>query len=420
MATINEIVSHIYTNEASLATVPVKYGQLIICSDSEKLYIDKDRRISLGDLVIVETSDALPIAPLDKLYFTKDTNTLYINSNGTWVSINPNQFIDPNRLLPDTANNGEILQYYSNNEVGEWRLVPFSDLLADVTIDLSNYQQDSSISLTSTSGSISLSGTDLLFNGHASNTAGGIPVIGENGKLPNTLLDAPKVDLSNHVENSTIKLTSTAGAINLTANASEVALYSGSSYAKVNTSGVVLQGSTITFNGNQQNTTGGVVIVGDDGKIAASILPEFSGMTDLSNYVGKINLRNTEGTGATVSLEGGDFTVDVTSGEFRIGDPAGNVITTKSTTNKTTLQGAKGVILQNSSVASTEVHTMEIGQSGLLYDGHALNQANGLVQLTADKKIPEELIPTTGSNVSVVVSETEPENPTEGMIWIQE
>lgn len=451
MATINEIVSYIYTNEASLEAVPVKYGQLIISSDSEKLYIDKDRRISLGDLVIVETSDALPIAPLDKLYFTKDTNTLYINSNGTWVSINPNQFIDPNRLLPDTANNGEILQYYintgelatptnlnnasqadgddvvitynnfssssyskwyaifdgvadssvlyssyilpcwiqwqyknggklinklriyshsrnsgsgytahfapstftfsgSNNgsawtqllsvegygwpgdngynhtestiyhdwffenteaytyyklevtaaisggitsnsdvrfrelegyaEVREWRRVPFSELLADVTIDLSNYQQDSSISLTSTSGSISLSGTDLLLNGNASNTAGGIPVIGENGKLPNTLLDMPDVDLSNHVENNTIKLTSTAGAVDLISNTMEVALYSGTAHVKANVDSVELQGTNLKFNNNAQNTAGGIVVVDkESGKVPSSLLPTSSAIS---------------------------------------------------------------------------------------------------------------------------------------------
>ena len=365
-------VSYTFTTENSLNTIPITNGQAVICEDSEKLYIDKtDTRISIGDLIIVEASTDLPEAPLNKLYFVKETDKLYIYSNNTWVSINPNQFIDPNRLLPSTAENGNLLQYYietgdlvtptglnetsqqdgedwtityenfwdaavgsywyvlfdgdtqnnnlnskksaydmpmsiqwksnkekkilnklriyptitdtsgkyypysapstfkvlgsndaqawttlltvdnylwpgdneyyftysniyhdwffeNNNgylyyklevtnavcrgttgqgvvyfseiqgygELRGWRLISVDDIKSDIALDLSNYQQENNISIASTNGSISLSGTDFVINGNTSNTSGGLAIVEESGKLPSSII--PDVDLSNY------------------------------------------------------------------------------------------------------------------------------------------------------------------------------------------------------------------------------
>ena len=363
-------VSYTFTTENSLNTIPITNGQAVICEDSEKLYIDKtDTRISIGDLIIVEASTDLPEIPLNKLYFVKETDKLYIYSNNTWVSINPNQFIDPNRLLPSTAENGNLLQYYietgnlvtptglnetsqqdgedwkitytglntgsgkwyklfdgqtdiiSMNDIstyslpceiiweyknggqkinklqiypytqsmgegyyayrgpseftfsgsndgqawttlltvtnylwqgdiaewvykdrffsnswffennnafthykleiaqassrgvqkreyvdiveiqgyGEnrgWRLISVDDIKSDIALDLSNYQQENNISIASTNGSISLSGTDFVINGNTSNTSGGLAIVEESGKLPSSII--PDVDLSNY------------------------------------------------------------------------------------------------------------------------------------------------------------------------------------------------------------------------------
>ena len=364
-------VSYTFTTENSLNTIPITNGQAVICEDSEKLYIDKtDTRISIGDLIIVEASTDLPETPLNKLYFVKETDKLYIYSNNTWVSINPNQFIDPNRLLPSTAENGNLLQYYietgdlvtptglnetsqqdgedwtisfenfwdlaagsywyalfdgdtqynnlskhsaynipmsiqwkSNKEkkilnklriypalhetsgeyypyfapatfklsgsndgqvwttlltvdnylwpgdngyyftysdiyhdwffennngylyyklevtdavatgaagrgsvyfseiqgYGEargWRLISVDDIKSDIALDLSNYQQENNISIASTNGSISLSGTGFVINGNTSNTSGGLAIVEESGKLPSSII--PAVDLSNY------------------------------------------------------------------------------------------------------------------------------------------------------------------------------------------------------------------------------
>ena len=88
MATIQDVFSHVYTTEASLSKVPVKNGQIILCTDSEKLYIDHGTtRVSTSDVVQVENQEALPLAPLDKLYITKDTCDVYFYINDEWKKI---------------------------------------------------------------------------------------------------------------------------------------------------------------------------------------------------------------------------------------------------------------------------------------------------------------------------------------------
>lgn len=88
MATIQDVFSHIYTTEAHLGDVPIKNGQIILCADSEKLYIDHGTtRVSTSDVVQVENQEALPLAPLDKLYITKDTGDIFFYINGAWKNL---------------------------------------------------------------------------------------------------------------------------------------------------------------------------------------------------------------------------------------------------------------------------------------------------------------------------------------------
>lgn len=88
MATIQDVFSHIYTTEAHLGDVPVKNGQIILCADSEKLYIDHGTtRVSTSDVVQVENQEALPLAPLDKFYITQDTKDIFFYINGTWAKL---------------------------------------------------------------------------------------------------------------------------------------------------------------------------------------------------------------------------------------------------------------------------------------------------------------------------------------------
>lgn len=106
MATIQDVFSHIYTTEAHLGDVPVKNGQIILCTDSEKLYIDHGTtRVSTSDVVQVESQTALPLAPLDKFYITQDTGDVYFYINDGW------------KKLTDTIKDYTAFEVYANDSV---------------------------------------------------------------------------------------------------------------------------------------------------------------------------------------------------------------------------------------------------------------------------------------------------------------
>lgn len=106
MATIQDVFSHIYTTEANLSSVAVKHGQIILCTDSEKLYIDHgSNRVSISDVVQVETQTALPLAPLDKFYITQDTGDVYFYINNEW------------KKLTDTIKDYTAFEVYANDSV---------------------------------------------------------------------------------------------------------------------------------------------------------------------------------------------------------------------------------------------------------------------------------------------------------------
>ena len=85
MANIADVFSHIYTTEMNLNSVPTKNGQIILCVDSGKLYIDHNTtRIETTDIIKVENEAALPLAPLDKIYMAQDSGKLYISFDNLW------------------------------------------------------------------------------------------------------------------------------------------------------------------------------------------------------------------------------------------------------------------------------------------------------------------------------------------------
>lgn len=215
---------------------------------------------------------------------------------------------------------------------------------------------------------------------------------------------------------------------------------------------IALAASTLIYNGHEQNTGGGLAVIQEDGKLPASILPESSGggSFDPTDYQGALNLNNTtdvvnvaslvsNGTNIYLSYSNveNNTIVDLSSNKLDLG------ITTAGSGEKITFDLTDGINI-----------TSEIG---LKYNGAVLNTAGGLVQVGEDGKIPsslyeagsggdtsalEERVTTLEGTVGtldaavdeiladygegsgalvyrVVASATEPENPTEGMIWIQ-
>lgn len=684
MATIQDVFSHIYTTEAHLGDVPVKNGQIILCTDSEKLYIDHGTsRISTSDVVQVENQEALPLAPLDKLYITQDTGDIFFYLNGEWKKLNDtfrdytafevyanDTVISPGehaelgtitveipvqmtetfalrtttpeadsdvvvdwgdgtiqkvkdgehggytgpdgegryiakmthtyttagkyvvkvygkdyfclshapghvsgasnmqcRILADdlpiashltnltafaygtlklvtvqcasykylhrTTNHAQMFTndknllsvtgfkdlvmisrgaegcfqfcenmhtcdfngvLCSNNpramyamfqncyalavDIGKFfptkfvsRALNFTNtfthmhamtgtvnakqLWGDPTIDWQGYnncfygcpEEIRAQVPTAWGGTASdpvayeLAVDSITLNGHASNTANGLVVLNAQGKVDNTLLPDTSIDLSNYNQNTSIKLTSTAGAVDLISNTGEVGLYSGNSaHIKANVDTVDLEGTTLAFNGNDQNTAGGIAVVDKTtGKLPESILPEIAG-TDLSNYVGGVDIT---ATGATYIRNGqtGDYTLLIGMDQYyglNITNTSSKEITLAATLDgegtinlvaptlkmKTTLTGTHFFaydadhisVIHGTEVdltggsSSLSIHdglSMIVAKGGfginasgknilltcgqLYLNNHGLNSASGLVQLNSDGKIPTNL-----------------------------
>lgn len=315
MATIQDVFSHIYTTEAHLGDVPIKNGQIILCTDSEKLYIDHGTtRVSTSDVVQVDNQEALPLAPLDKLYITKDTGDIFFYINGAWEKINQSDISvgaglsgngsssSPLQLDIKNYSSTDNINLTSSNQVNVTGTNSISLLSNDnqssIKISATGIVLNSYVGVTINSQGNALSfatGTnpsgerDIYLDNHSMNTAGGFAVVDlTTGKLPIDIIPdvTGDINIDNYTSNSTIRLTSTAGAVNLISNTGEAGLYSGSNvYVKVLTDTVELKATTVSLNGHAQNTAGGFAIVDiETGKLPASIIPEQTNI-DLSDAV---------------------------------------------------------------------------------------------------------------------------------------
>lgn len=645
MATIQDVFSHIYTTEAHLGDVAVKNGQIILCTDSEKLYIDHgSNRVSISDVVQVETQTALPLAPLDKFYITQDTGDVYFYINDEWKKLTdtikdytafevyandsvispgehevlgtitveipvqmtetfalrtttpeadsdvvvdwgdgtiqkvkdgehggytgpdgegryiakmthtygtagkytvkvyghdyfclshaPSHVSDASnmqcRILADdlpiashltnltafaygtlklvtvqcasykylhrTTNHAQMFTndknllsvtgfedmvmisrgaegcfqfcenmhtcdfngvLCSNNpramyamyqncyalaiNIGTFfptkfvsRALNFTNtfthmhamtgtvnakqLWGDPTIDWQGYnncfygcpEEIRAQVPTAWGGTASdpvayeLTVDSITLKGHAANTANGLVILNAQGKVDNTMLPDTSIDLSNYSQNASIKLTSTAGAVDLISNTMEVALYSGTAHVKANVDSVELQGTNLKFNNNAQNTAGGIVVVDkESGKIPNSVLPE-STTVDLGNYNGNVSL-TASGEDQSVSLKydatstsGSSYTSTLLLDDSKIDIDAnaGNINMMAHTVMVGTLQRTLQVAMINAS-------DLQINVTNLLFNNHPTNTANGLVVLGSDGKIPASIVPETAGSVDL-------------------
>ena len=235
------------------------------------------------------------------------------------------------------------------------------------------------------------------------------------------------LDLSNYSQNASIKFTSTAGAVDLISNTMEVALYSGTAHVKANVDSVELQGTNLKFNNNAQNTAGGIVVIDkESGKIPASIVPATSGSVDLSAYNGLVGITTTGVSSISNGASGNyKFTLGITSnGVILTEDGSTRSITVRSmerihldggkidisgssvgilSAGKLDLASSQGNIIldaQDSVDANIEMHG-----TGILWNGAALNTANGLVTLNGSGKIPVSLYDVTVDLTDYSVSE---------------
>ena len=405
MATIQDVFSHIYTTEAQLGDVPVKNGQIILCTDSEKLYIDHGTtRVSTSDVVQVDNQEALPLAPLDKLYITKDTGDIFFYINGAWEKINQSDISVGNGLTGNGTSSSPIKLDLSRavmehdcdiNAQGHRFGV---SLLNEVEISATSIAL-SSDSLTLTAGNVDIFTTEedslfidasqILLNRHNQNAAGGFAVVDlTTGKLPIGIIPdvTGNINIDNYTSNSTIRLTSTAGAVNLISNTGEVGLYSGNTaHIKANVDTVDLKGTTLAFNGNDQNTAGGVVVLDGNGKIPTTLYDQAEG------GLTSVNTGSATNTGLTGDgTASSPISLDLSNYGTR---NAISLTTFGGFTFKISAATAMSINTDANVHIATHTYLAENPEANVYFHGNATNTANGLVVLGADGKVPSSLLP---------------------------
>lgn len=77
-------------NSVQLAALSISDDERIIyVIDTEQVYIEKNGlRTQFRDIVYLSSSSDLPIAPLDKIYFTLDDRKIRYYHSGNWMILN--------------------------------------------------------------------------------------------------------------------------------------------------------------------------------------------------------------------------------------------------------------------------------------------------------------------------------------------
>lgn len=79
-------------NSVQLAALSISDDERVIyVTDTEQVYIEKNGlRTQFRDIVYLSSSSELPIAPLDKIYFTLDDRKMRYFHAGEWIILNTN------------------------------------------------------------------------------------------------------------------------------------------------------------------------------------------------------------------------------------------------------------------------------------------------------------------------------------------
>lgn len=85
-----KIVKFYRGSEAQVVVRPPDDG-FLVATDAAKLFVDADgTRLPLSDIVFIDNADALPLAPLDKFYITRDKGEVYIFRESEWKTVGAN------------------------------------------------------------------------------------------------------------------------------------------------------------------------------------------------------------------------------------------------------------------------------------------------------------------------------------------
>lgn len=299
---------------------------------------------------------------------------------------------------------------------------------------------------------------------------GGISEITVGAGLSGTGLTSDPINLNiaNYTSQSTISLSSTEGSVNLAGYNSVNLQETFGNKLTLAERGIVIttaSGADVLLNEHASNSPSGFVILDNTGKLPAvdgsqlTNLP--TGAVDLSAYTGGINLNSTNDSAVAIKFNSGNPTYNAELSMSPAGvtlSGYGDVSLEHTGGSYLRLTSGEATLSSNASLALSAGSRLTISASEGIYLGAAgLNTAGGLVKVGDDGKIPSSLYDAgTGGDTSaletrvttlettvgtlnttvdeiladygegsgalvyrVVASATEPENPTEGMLWIK-
>lgn len=283
-----------------------------------------------------------------------------------------------------------------------------------------------------------------------------------------TTSDPINLNIANYTSQSTISLSSTEGSVNLAGYNSVNLQETFGNKLTLAERGVVIttaSGADVLLNEHASNSPSGFVILDSTGKLPAvdgsqlTNLP--AGTVDLSAYTGGINLNSTNDSAVAIKFNSGNPTYNAGLSMSPAGvtlSGYGDVSLEHTGGSYLRLTSGEATLSSNASLALSAGSRLTISASEGIYLGAAgLNTAGGLVKVGDDGKIPSSLYDAgTGGDTSaletrvttlettvgtlnttvdeiladygegsgalvyrVVASATEPENPTEGMLWIK-
>lgn len=443
MASVADVFAHIYTTENELNSVAVKNGQIILCTDSGKLYIDHvSTRIGISDIIQVENYDALPLAPLDKFYLTRDNGKIYIYVNDRWSLISLDTDINDAVLrYPATVDSESgVVVITDGTPVTDVRIgdeIVTSDGVYKKVKDSVTIDQGSTTTITDTLDLFeyasltpdvvkSVNGVipddkGLVTLPDATTEVSGLLSAADKTKLDSLSTEIPEMsvtvgaglsgkgtsdtpltlNLSSYQTNTSISLTSTAGAVQMISNTSESALYSSNAFVKANLDIIEMKGNHLKFNSNDENTAGGLLVIGADGKIPTSL---YDATIDLSDYQtnGPIKLTTTSNAGdgsgditittsENIILKGGDYDkIEMGNSTMHITSEASVLI--NGQTGFTIQRNGVDVISESSGYLTIADNNINLNGT-LRYNGASVNTSNGLVQLDGTGKILASQLP---------------------------
>lgn len=283
-----------------------------------------------------------------------------------------------------------------------------------------------------------------------------------------TTSDPINLNIANYTSQSTISLSSTEGSVNLAGYNSVNLQETFGNKLTLAERGIVIttaSGADVLLNEHASNSPGGFVILDSTGKLPAvdgsqlTNLP--AGTVDLSAYTGGINLNSTNDSAVAIKFNSGNPTYNAELSMSPSGvtlSGYGDVSLEHTGGSYLRLTSGEATLSSNTSLTLSAGSRLTISASEGIYLGAAgLNTAGGLVKVGDDGKIPSSLYDAgTGGDTSaletrvttlettvgtlnttvdeiladygegsgalvyrVVASATEPENPTEGMLWIK-